>query len=89
MAKQEKSDLFAFMLSRAKPQSSSHVAEKQPVSRKELSDGWDPSTDKRLTVWQTTQHLIHTLEHDGESAAASLLTSWAAWQRPPATWPLT
>jgi putative DNA methylase len=45
----------------------------QLVSRTELPDHWDPATDRRLTVWETTQHLIHTLEHDGESAAASLL----------------
>jgi len=43
------------------------------VSRAELPDGWDPTTDKRLTVWETTQHLIRTLETKGESAAAGLL----------------
>jgi putative DNA methylase len=43
------------------------------VSRAELPDGWDPETDKRLTVWESTQHLIRTLETKGESAAASLL----------------
>src|SRR5271157_6137978 len=26
------------------------------VSRTELPDDWDPTTDKRLTVWETTQH---------------------------------
>ena len=43
------------------------------VSRAELPDDWNPATDKRLTVWETTQHLIRTLETKGESAAASLL----------------
>jgi putative DNA methylase len=43
------------------------------VSRAELPDSWDPTTDKRLTVWETTQHLIRTLETKGESAAAALL----------------
>src|SRR5262249_1401996 len=43
------------------------------VSRAELPDGWDPTTDKRLTVWETTQHLIRTLETKGETAAAALL----------------
>jgi putative DNA methylase len=43
------------------------------VGRAELPDSWDPATDKRLTVWETTQHLIRTLETKGESAAAALL----------------
>jgi putative DNA methylase len=43
------------------------------VSRAELPETWDPATDKRLTVWETTQHLIRTLETKGESAAAALL----------------
>ena len=43
------------------------------VSRSELPDGWDPTTDTRLTVWETTQHLIRTLETKGEIAAAGLV----------------
>jgi putative DNA methylase len=43
------------------------------VSRAELPKDWDPATDKRLTVWETTQHLIRTLEDDGEAAAAALM----------------
>ncbi len=34
---------------------------------------WDPATDQRLTVWETTQHLIRTLQTKGESEAATLL----------------
>jgi putative DNA methylase len=34
---------------------------------------WDPAADKRLTVWETTQHLIRTLQTQGESEAAALL----------------
>ncbi len=45
----------------------------QLVSRNDLSEGWDPITDQRLTVWETTQHLIRALESEGESAAAILL----------------
>jgi putative DNA methylase len=45
----------------------------QLVSRAELPDNWNPATDKRLTVWETTQHLIHTLETKGEGEAADLL----------------
>jgi putative DNA methylase len=43
------------------------------VGRTELSDDWDPSTDKRLTAWETTQHLIRVLETKGEAEAARLL----------------
>jgi putative DNA methylase len=43
------------------------------VKREELPDTWDPATDKRLTVWETTQHLIRTLQTKGESEAATLL----------------
>jgi putative DNA methylase len=43
------------------------------VGRAELPEEWDPATDKRLTVWETTQHLIHTLDTKGEAAAAALL----------------
>ncbi|MGO8901319.1 MAG: DUF1156 domain-containing protein [Isosphaeraceae bacterium] len=45
----------------------------QLLGRTELPDGWNPVTDKRLTVWETTQHLIRTLETKGEAEAAALL----------------
>jgi len=45
----------------------------QLVSRADLPDDWNPATDKRLTVWETTQHLIRTLESKGEGEAAALL----------------
>ena len=43
------------------------------VGRTELPGNWDPATDKRLTVWEIVQHLIGTLEQEGESAAAALV----------------
>jgi putative DNA methylase len=43
------------------------------VRRDEMPEDWDPAADKRLTVWETTQHLIHTLQTEGESEAATLL----------------
>ncbi len=43
------------------------------VERSELSAGWDPVSDSRLTVWETTQHLIRALD-SSESDAAALLT---------------
>jgi len=42
------------------------------VERAELPEGWDPATDARLTVWETTQHLIHALDSSETSAAALL-----------------
>jgi putative DNA methylase len=43
------------------------------IRRADLSASWDPATDGRLTAWETTQHLIRTLEQDGEAAAATLV----------------
>ena len=44
------------------------------LRREELQGDWNPATDKRLTVWEATQHLIHALLTDqGESGAAQLL----------------
>lgn len=43
------------------------------VKRSELHPDWDPAKDRRLTIWEITQHLIRALEQQGESGAASLL----------------
>jgi putative DNA methylase len=40
------------------------------LKRADLSDDWDPG---RLTVWEATQHLMRTLDKQGESGAAALL----------------
>lgn len=42
------------------------------VERAELPKEWDPVRDDRLTVWETTQHLIRMIE-SSESEAAELL----------------
>ena len=42
------------------------------VERKELPASWDPTTDTRLTVWETTQHLIRALDSSETDAAALL-----------------
>jgi len=39
----------------------------------ELSAGWDPLTDKRLTHWETVHQLIRVLEASGEGAAAETM----------------
>lgn len=43
------------------------------VKRNELPEDWDLTSDKRLTVWEATQHLIRALDQRGESGAADLL----------------
>lgn len=43
------------------------------LKREELEPDWDPATDTHLTIWEACQYLIHTLENEGELAAAMLL----------------
>jgi putative DNA methylase len=43
------------------------------VRRDELAEDWDPATDRRITIWEVTQHLIHTLDQLGENATSILL----------------
>ena len=44
----------------------------------ELPGDWNPTTDSRLTAWETVHHLVHTLESGGESAAAELTAALGA-----------
>lgn len=41
--------------------------------RDELPEDWLPQTDERLTMWESTQHLIRRLENEGEERTAELL----------------
>jgi len=43
------------------------------LRREELNTDWDPEKDKRLTAWESVQHLIFALDKNGEEAAAALL----------------
>lgn len=43
------------------------------LKREELDQDWDPASDTRLTMWEVAQHLIRTLETDGEAGTADLL----------------
>lgn len=43
------------------------------LTRYEYADDWDPTTDKRLTVWEVCQHLIRRVEGDGGLMAAAAL----------------
>ncbi|MBW3642896.1 MAG: hypothetical protein KY447_08295, partial [Actinobacteria bacterium] len=50
------------------------------IPRSELPDGWDPATDRRVTVWEVTQHLVKRLTSaGGEGAAADLLRRCRQW----------
>lgn len=42
------------------------------LKRNEMGPRWDLAADRRLTVWEVTQHLIRTLEEEGEVGAAAL-----------------
>jgi len=44
------------------------------VRRDDLPVDWDPKTDRRLTLWELAQHLMRTLEKNGESSAGVLLS---------------
>ncbi len=41
----------------------------------ELPGDWDPATDRRLTIWETTHHLVRVYFHEkaGDEATAALL----------------
>jgi putative DNA methylase len=43
------------------------------LGRDELDSNWDPTTARRLTVWEVTHQLIRALEREGEASAAALL----------------
>lgn len=43
------------------------------LARSEYADDWDPTTDKRLTVWEVCQHLIRRVEGEGGLTAAAAL----------------
>ncbi|MDW8283869.1 MAG: hypothetical protein RMK29_19380, partial [Myxococcales bacterium] len=44
----------------------------------ELPEGWDPSTDHRLTVWEMVHYLVRALESGGETKAAALVAKLGA-----------
>jgi len=43
------------------------------LHRDQLSAEWNPSSDKRPTVWEATQYLIRVLDKGGEQSTAQLL----------------
>jgi putative DNA methylase len=72
----------AEVLATAKALSISHLAEAGLLHsragkvrlrrREEYPEGWDPSANGRLTVWEVTQHLIRSLDQKGEKETANL-----------------
>jgi putative DNA methylase len=44
------------------------------IRRDELPEDWNPRADKRLTIWEVTQHLIYRLDQKGETGAAELVS---------------
>jgi putative DNA methylase len=53
------------------------------LRRDELDSDWDPSGDRRLTVWEAAHHLIRRLETKGEDSAGELLARLPADLRDP------
>lgn len=45
------------------------------LHRDQLPAEWNPSNDRRLTVWEATQYLIRALDKGGEQSAAQLLAN--------------
>jgi putative DNA methylase len=48
------------------------------LSWEEIRPDWDPSTDRRPTVWEAVHHLIERINTHGESGAAALLLKMKA-----------
>jgi putative DNA methylase len=48
----------------------------------ELDAAWDPTTDKRLTAWESVHHLVRALESGGEESAANLARSLGSKAEP-------
>ena len=50
------------------------------LSREEYPDGWDPTSDRRVNIWECTQYLIKTLDQGGETEAARLANQLSSEQ---------
>lgn len=51
-------------------------------NRDDIPVDWSPETDKRVTVWEVTQHLVKRLKEEGEDSAAQLLRRCRRWADP-------
>jgi len=52
------------------------------LKRNEFISDWDPTTDKKLTIWECVQYLIKALEDKGEAGAASILKKMGGLSEP-------
>ena len=50
------------------------------LSREEYPDEWDPTSDRRVNIWECTQYLINALDHGGETEAARLANQLSSEQ---------
>ena len=80
----------ADVLARAKDTSVEGVAESgvlraragrvRLLSREEYPDEWDPTSDRRVNIWECTQYLIRALNQGGEDKAALLANQLSSEQ---------
>ena len=50
------------------------------LSREEYPDEWDPTSDRRVNIWECTQYLINALDQGGETEAARLANQLSSEQ---------
>ena len=50
------------------------------LSREEYPDEWDPTSDRRVNIWECTQYLIKALDRGGEVGAARLANQLSSEQ---------
>ena len=50
------------------------------LSREEYPDEWDPTSDRRVNIWECTQYLIRALDQGGEDKAARLANQLSSEQ---------
>lgn len=50
------------------------------LSREEYPDEWDPTSDRRINVWECAQYLIKALDQGGETEAARLANQLSSEQ---------
>ena len=48
------------------------------IAPAELPQDWDPKTDSRRTVWETTHHLVRVHAQGGDTAAADIMAKMGA-----------
>jgi putative DNA methylase len=48
----------------------------------EMAEDWDPTSDERLTAWETVQQLVRALEAGGEAASAVLYSKLGSRAEP-------